>query len=248
MSDRIPLDSDRIPPSSGPGGWRPAAAAAPSPPRRRHEVREATRVPTVGRRVGARPARRSRRVAVAWPRTFGDPRRNPGPAAPSRDALTSFNSTIANPVVFRGSGPLGRRGHFSEIKTGPLRGCLKSHRDAADSNLNGTLPLATSVMTSERMNGVLLLVCPRTTTILIVLGPGKRSTLLAPRGFAPKRQCEYPMGQYAALLPTRTTRARPVDIWGIKTSRMPFKSEKNQQKSPILTPQIGTQLDLGVAR
>ena len=56
------------------------------------------------------------------------------------------------------------------------------------------------------------------------------------------------MHQYAALLPTRTTGARPVDIWGIKTSRMPFKSEKNQQKSPILTPQIGTQLDLGVAR
>ena len=76
--------------------------------------------------------------------------------------------------------PISVGGNFSELRKGPPRGCLNSHSAYRPVNLNGTLPLATSVMTSERMNGVLLLVCLMATTILVVSGPRKRSTLLAP--------------------------------------------------------------------
>ena len=142
--------------------------------------------------------------------------------------------------------PISVGGNFSELRKGPPRGCLNSHSAYRPVNLNGTLPLATSVMTSERMNGVLLLVCLMATTIFVVSGPGKRSTLLAPRGLPPRGSCEYPIYQYAALLPTRTTGARPVDIWGIKTPRMPFKSKNNEQKPPILTPKLARSSRTGV--
>ena len=56
------------------------------------------------------------------------------------------------------------------------------------------------------------------------------------------------MYQYAALLPTRTTGGRPADILGVKTPRMPFKSENNEQKPPILTPKFARSSPTGVVR
>ena len=103
-------------------------------------------------------------------------------------------------------------------------------------------------MTSERMNGVLLLICLRATAFLAVSGPAEGSASWAPRGLPPRGSCEYPIYQYAALLPTRTTGARPVDIWGIKTPRMPFKSKNNEQKPPILTPKLARSSRTGVVR
>jgi hypothetical protein len=139
-------------------------------------------------------------------------------------------------------------GNFSELRTGLPRGCLNSHRDAADSNLNKTPHLEASVMTSERMKRVLLLVCLRTTAFPAVSGPAEGSAFWAPRGLLPRGSCEYPMYQYAALLPTRTTGGRPVDIWGVKTPQMPFKSENNEQKPPILTPKLARSSRTGIVR
>ena len=56
------------------------------------------------------------------------------------------------------------------------------------------------------------------------------------------------MYQYAELLPTRTTEARPAGIWGFKTPRMPFRSENNEQKPPILTPKLAHSSLKGVVR
>ena len=61
-------------------------------------------------------------------------------------------------------------------------------------------------MTPERMSGVLLLVCLRATAFLVVSGPAKGGAFWGPRGLPSRGSCEYPVYQYAALLPTRARR------------------------------------------